>query len=280
MKGLIASNIAGTYKVYSDGVFYSCSIKKTLKSNRLVAVGDKVIFNEISSVIEDIEEPKNTLVRPAVNNIDLALVVSSIEEPEFSPYLILKFLTYFAYHNIPACLILSKSDLVQNNGKLQAFLNEFSKTHIKCFIINNKDPLTILPIKDVIRGKVVVFCGQSGVGKSTLINMIEPNFNRLVDNYSIALNRGKHKTKENIILPLLDDTYLVDTPGFSSLDLEMGKIAIRDNFPLISNYLNKCKYDNCLHIDEPNCAVKEAVKIEEISIDWYNIYVELIKDVK
>lgn len=278
MQGLIVSIIAGQYKIYSEGAFYTCSVKKSLKTTKNVSVGDNVLFDELKSIVLDVLPAKNSLIRPCVNNIDLSLIVSSIVQPEFSPYLILKFITYFTYRNIDVALILTKEDLSENNGELNVFLDEFKKTDIPFFVVSKNDDIAIEEIKKFIKGKKVLFCGQSGVGKSTLINRIEPNFNRLIGTYSFALNRGKHQTKENIILPLNDETYLIDSPGFSSLDLEMDKLAIRDNFPIISRFLNKCKFDNCLHLNEPNCAVKEAVKIEEISTRWYNYYVELLKD--
>lgn len=278
MKGRITSCIAGVFKVYLDGLFYNCTVKKTLKKQKLLFVGDYVEFDSSTFVISDVFPSKNSLIRPAVNNLDEALIISSIVEPKFSKYLILKFICYFNYHKINNCVIFTKDDLLENNEDLQGFLTELDEAHIKYFVTSKFDNNTNLKIKNYCYGKTVLFCGQTGVGKSSLLNSIQPNFNRLIDDYSFSLNRGKHKTKENIILPLNEETFLVDSPGFSSLDLSMSQIAIRDNFPLISSYMNMCKFDNCLHINEPDCAVKHAIKIEEISLDWYNIYKELIED--
>ena len=280
MEGILSSIIAGEYKVFCDGAFFSCTVKKSLKNSKKILVGSKVTFDESKMLITEIEEPKNSLIRPNVCNVDLAVVVSSIVEPLFSTYLILKFVTYFLYQRITPIVVFTKTDLAnaKNIEDLQGFLKNLEKANIKYFVLNKFENEKIQALKDFLKGKTCLFAGQSGVGKSSLINAIEPNFNRLIGEYSRYLNRGKHQTKENIILPLNDDTFLVDTPGFSSLDLNMDKISIRDNFPIISDFLNQCKYDNCLHLSEPNCKIKELVDSGEISKDWYNDYTELINN--
>lgn len=279
IKGRITSNIAGSYKVNANGIIYSCSLRGSLKFSRNITVGDFVMIDEEAGVIVSAEQPKNSMIRPKVSNIDIAFVVTSIDEPPFSKYLVLKFITYFRFQNIEPVIVFTKSDLDKNSEELQTFLNELEKSNVKYYVTSIHKEDDIPEIKDFCLGKTVLFCGQTGAGKSSLINKIEPNFERLIGNYSFALNRGKHQTKENILLPLNDETYLVDTPGFSSLDLKMSKIAVRDNFPLISEHINKCKFANCLHINEPECQVKKLVEIEEIPLDWYNIYKELINDV-
>lgn len=276
-KGRITSNIAGVYKVYSDGIFYTCSLKGLFRhKNKEIKVGDFALFDEESLVIVEILERKNEFLRPSVANVDIAFIVNSIEQPRFSKFLVLKYLTYVQFNAVTPVVIFTKSDLKEDK-EIDDFVQELRDANIKVFItsINKEDD--ILQITDLIEGKTALFFGQTGEGKSSLINKIDPCFNRLIGEYSYSLNRGKHRTKETILLPKNENTFYVDSPGFSSLELNMAPSDIRMNFPIILKYGNACRYDDCKHISEPECAVKKAVLDKIIPEEWYNIYVDLME---
>ncbi|MEG0034026.1 MAG: ribosome small subunit-dependent GTPase A [Bacilli bacterium] len=276
--GRVTSNIASNFKVYKNGAFYNCSLRGSFRiSSKNIKVGDYVVFDDESLVIVDIVKRNNEFTRPCIANVDQAFIVNSIEEPEFSKYLVLKYITYVKFNQIQPIVIFTKND-IKKNTKIDDFIAELRNAEIRCIVTASNDASSIAQIKELLDGKTSLFFGQTGAGKSTLINMIEPFFNRLIGEYSIFLNRGKHRTKETILLPINDNTFLVDTPGFSSLDLEMNISDIRTNFPLIERYRNSCKFDDCKHINEPECSVKKDVKMEIIPIEWYNIYVDLMEN--
>lgn len=283
MKARLVSNITSTYTVFKDGVFYKCNITGKMRYlKKTLIIGDYVDFNEETLLMSDVYPRKNDLIRPKIANIDYGIVVTSIKEPDFSRYLVLKFITYLNFSGISPIIVFTKSDLtnLKSNIDLSLFLEELNLANIKYYITTNKDASSVEGLLKQIKGSTSLFFGQTGSGKSSLINLICPSFKRLIGEFSVQLNRGKHKTKETIVLPYVDNSFLVDSPGFSSLDLDMAKEEIRMNFPIISQYSNQCRYDDCTHIHEPFCKVKELVSENKISESWYNVYKELMKDEK
>ena len=238
MTGIVVSKKYGNYVVYSDGVFYHASIRGTLKFTSKVYVGDEVVLSDNNYIIESVLQRKSLLKRPQIANIDQIVLVFSLVEPEFSYYLAFKYLTYANYNETPAIIILSKSDKLDD--KLAKEIKEvFNELNIPVYITSSKTKEGIKDAEELLKGKKSVLVGQSGVGKSSLLNAICPEYSREIGEYSEALGRGKHQTKEVVLLPF-EDGYLADTPGFSSLDLELSKLDIAHYFPGFENRYLQC----------------------------------------
>ena len=271
----VFSIIANRFTVFDGENSFVCTIKGKVKKFKKIMVGDYVSVNE-ENTIDDIFERKNSLIRPTISNVDYGVVVASIEEPKVSKHLILKFLTYLNYNHIEPIVLFTKSDL-KKDDLTDKFQKELSSAGILSFITSKNNAESFLNFINSQKNKTFLFFGQTGVGKSSIINLFDIEKKRLIGEYSQSLNRGKHQTKEKIIIKV-GDNYIADSPGFSSLDLNISKYIFRDYFPIISSYQDKCFFNDCKHLNEPKCAVKEDVKIGVIPEDWYNIYVTLMEE--
>ena len=271
----VFSIIANRFTVFDGENSFVCTIKGKVKKFKKIMVGDYVSVNE-ENTIDDIFERKNSLIRPTISNVDYGVVVASIEEPKVSKHLILKFLTYLNYNHIEPIVLITKSDL-KKDDLTDKFQKELSSAGILSFITSKNNAESFLNFINSQKNKTFLFFGQTGVGKSSIINLFDIEKKRLIGEYSQSLNRGKHQTKETIIIKV-GDNYIADSPGFSSLDLNISKYIFRDYFPIISSYQDKCFFNDCKHLNEPKCAVKEDVKIGVIPEDWYNIYVTLMEE--
>lgn len=279
MKGIILSKTYGVYNVLSldNNNEYILNIRGTLKKNKDIYVGDIVIFDESNKTIEDVIERNNFLIRPSIANLDYLIIVSSLVQPTFSFELVFKYLTYVNSRGIKPILVISKTDL--DHDKIDQEIKEvFDSYKIPTFFISSKSKEGIEEFKQFIKGKTVSFMGQSGVGKSSLLNALDASFKREEGEYSYALGRGKHQTKETILFPF-NDGFVADTPGFSSLDLKLKKDEIAKFFPRFEEFYVDCEFYDCNHILEKNCKVKEALKNNIISQKGYDCYLKLINDV-
>ena len=277
MEGRIVALSCGIYSVEADGIIFKVPARGLFRSRNIKPiVGDKVLIDESSCVINHVFDRESYLKRPPVANIDQMIIVQSLVEPEFSYQLLFKYLTYANASNIKAKIVLTKSDKYQNDEKLSEILMVFQKLGIEIYVISNKTKEGLDVLAPLFKGHVTCFIGQTGVGKSSLVNSIDPNFEREIGEYSLALGRGKHKTKEVILLPY-QEGYIVDTPGFSSLDLELFKEDLAIYFPGF-NKEEKCYFSDCLHISEHNCKIKEAVENGEIPKIAYDCYLKLSEE--
>lgn len=274
MEGKVLSNINGTYLIYTPTQIYKSKSRGVIRNKKQkIEVGDNVVFNPELNVIENILERKNYIIRPSMANIDLILVVESIKEPLFSYLLTFKHLTYANKNNIPFLLVISKIDNDEDYKKYLDIKNVFSLLGVEILPCSKFNPSYIESIKEKIKGKTICLLGQSGVGKSSLINLIDENFSRDEGEYSKSLGRGKHKTKEVVLLPYLDG-FIADTPGFSSLDLMCYKEELAIYFPGFQDY-NKCFYPSCLHISENKCYIKNELNSNKIPKIAYDCYLKL-----
>ena len=278
MEGIIVSIKYGTYLVNVNGVIYQTSPRGLLKFKDKLYVGDRVLLSSDNYIIIDVLERSSLLKRPPISNVSQILLIFSLKEPEFSYYLAFKYLTYANFNGIKASLILTKADK-SNEEEYREIKETFEKIGIKTFVTSSKKKEGIEEIKNLFKDNVSVLIGQSGVGKSSLLNAIDENFTREVGEYSLALGRGKHKTKEVLLLPYMDG-FIADTPGFSSLELEMNKLQVAQYFPSFENDALECFYSNCLHISEKNCKIKEKVSGGEIPAIAYENYLKLIEEVE
>ena len=276
MIGYVVSKKYGQYIVEADGVFYNAMVRGTLKLKDRVYVGDQVLLSDDNYVIYEILERKSLLKRPQISNVEQMILVFSLVEPEFSYYLAFKYLTYANYNEVPALIVLSKADKA-DASKIEEIKQVFSKLDIPVYVTSSKKQEGIEEVKNLFKEKISVLVGQSGVGKSSLLNAIDPNYTREIGEYSEALGRGKHQTKEVVLLPYAGG-YIADTPGFSSLDLNLSKLEIAHYFPGFKDLYLNCFYSNCLHQNEKECKVKEAVKEGIIPSIAYENYIKLLSE--
>lgn len=285
MKNLVVSGNKRQYKIVdleNKKEFLATPRKTLLNQKGPIFIGDYV---EIASdgTIVNFQERKNQLIRPRIVNLDLAIVVCSTIEPDFSSYLLDKFLTYLDFCNIPSIIAFTKKDKLdlERVNQIEKYISYYKSLGYKCYFTSIKDN-AYLELKELIKGKVVAFMGQTGAGKSSLTNLIDPNYNRAIGSYSTSLGRGKHQTKEVILLPF-DEGFIGDTPGFSSLDLKM--IGLKETdlamfFPGFYKYATKCYFNNCRHILEKSCQVKLALENGKLNQESYQNYVKLLMEMK
>ena len=287
MLGKIIKGIAGFYYVYAeDEEIYACKAKGIFrKDNQKPLVGDDV---EITVLHEKDKEGslirilprKNFLIRPAVANVDQAFVIFALEDPKPNFMLLDRFLIMMEQAGLPAKICFNKKDLAR----------EDETAHI-CEIYRNCGYQVILSstvkqegieeIRNALRGKTTVVAGPSGVGKSSLTNTLQGEIKMETGEISKKLKRGRHTTRHSQVIPIGKDTYLMDTPGFSSLyltDMEEGEL--KDYFREFRKYEGQCRFQGCVHIHEPGCAVKEALNSQEISSLRYEDYLGLYEELK
>ena len=280
MEGKILSTVGGLYKVYSKGVVYNLFSRGSIKhkSFSLIA-GDNISFDENENVIVKVFDRKNSLIRPHAANVDLMMITMSVVEPELSPELVYKFLTYANLNEIPAAVLFTKMDKLTDTNKVDTLRKDLEKLGYKVFLISRENSENLRELQDFLANKTTIIMGQTGVGKSTAINLIDPQFNRKIGEYSDALGRGKHQTKEVVLLPYRNG-FIGDTPGFSSLELDLYKEDLAHYFPgYEAHYLN-CYFSNCLHQNEKECKIKEEIAKGNLSKEGYDIYIKLLNQLE
>lgn len=275
MEGRIVGLNCGYYSVLADGIIFKVKARGAFRNKSIKpVVGDKVELDDTYFVINTLYPRSTYLKRPVIANLSQILIVSSLVEPEFSYLLAFKYLTYANLHEVKARIILTKSDKYIDKDKIDDIKKVFNQLDIDVFVISNKTKEGLDDIRKLFRNEITCLIGQTGVGKSSLINSIDPEFNRNIGEYSEALGRGKHETKEVILLPY-EGGFIADTPGFSSLDLELYKEEIAQYFPGFNTRFTECYFSNCLHISEKRCKVKEALESKEIPEIAYESYLKL-----
>ena len=272
MKGIIIKNISNDYTVNCDGIHYICKPRGKFRlNNQTPLVGDVVTIDEENKYILEIQKRKNSLIRPSVSNVDIAVIVTSVKHPDFDSNLLDKQLTIISFNNITPIIYFTKIDLLN-----QEELNEMNQIISYYKEIGYSVSTTPVDLLNLIENKIVVLTGQSGAGKSTLLNKIDPSLELKTDEISIALGRGKHTTRHTELFET-HNSFIVDTPGFSKLDFNnMSNIDIRDNMKEMFDNLHLCKYSDCMHIKEDGCHIKVLVDNKEILESRYNNYKNFI----
>ena len=299
MKGKVIKSTGSWYLVrFPDGTTTECRIrgKFRLKGIRLtnpVAVGDIVEVENSGedAVIVKIEERRNYIIRKSVNlskeahvlaaNVDLAALVVTISHPETSLVFIDRFLAVAEAYSIPALLIFNKVDIYSDEEKeyLDALIYMYSQIGYKCMKVSGETSYGVSELFDYIKGKTSVFSGQSGVGKSTLINAMAPNLKLKTGEISSAHDSGKHTTTFAEMFDLPEQTSLIDTPGIRGLGMvDMTKEELPHYFPEIFKESTNCKFNNCSHTHEPGCAVLQAIEEGKISESRYASYMDMLEE--
>lgn len=278
MEGRIVALSCGIYSVEANGVIYKVPARGLFrKSNIKPVVGDIVELDELNFVISEVHPRVSNLKRPPIANIDQMLIVESLTQPDFSYLLAFKYLTYANMNNIKAKIVLTKSDRFIDKEKIEEIINVFKQIDIDVYVVSNKTLDGLEEVKKLFKDHVTCLIGQTGVGKSSLINAVDPNYERAIGEFSHALGRGKHQTKEVVLLPY-QGGYIADTPGFSSLELDLYKEDLATYFPGFTERYLDCYFSNCLHISENRCVVKEALAKGEISQIAYDCYLKLSEE--
>ena len=274
MEGIIIKNQSNNYTVKTKKGLYICKPRGKFRNDKVIPlVGDYVVIDDINNYLLEIKSRKNSLIRPPIANIDIALIAVSVKEPNFDSNLLDKLLTVISYNNTTPVICLTKLDLLNKEElkNIEKIANYYES--IGYIVVKNTD---IRRIKEIISGKKVVIAGQSGAGKSSLLNRLDKNLYLETNEISKALGRGKHTTR-CITLYEIDDALIADTPGFSSVDFRgMTKLDIRDNMKEMFDNLEYCKYRDCMHIKEDDCHVKELVNNGKILLSRYNNYKSFI----
>ena len=273
MVGKIIKQISNDYTVKVNDKLYTCKPRGKFRNLGVTPlVGDNVVIDEDNNYILDILERKNQLERPSISNIDQVVIVTSVKIPDFSSNLLDKLLVIIEFNNIKPIICFTKLDLLGNEElkDIENIMRYYKR--IGYDVYKNTDP----ELKDIFKDKITVFAGQSGAGKSSLLNRLDSSLNLEIGDVSIALGRGKHTTRHTELIEVLGG-YIADTPGFSSIDFNgMTKTDIRDNFIEFNEYKEGCEYKDCMHINEHICAIKDNIKSGNILTSRYENYLKFI----
>ena len=274
MIGKIIKQISNDYTVKLDNEIVVCKARgKFRKMGITPLVGDNVVIDKENNYIMQILERKNELERPSVANIDQAVIVTSVKIPDFSSNLLDKLLNVIEFNNIKPIICFTKLDLLNEEELKEIRDIQVYYKRIGYEVYDNTD----IRLKDAFKDKITVFAGQSGAGKSSLLNMLDNSLNLEIGEVSIALGRGRHTTRHTELIEVLDGL-IADTPGFSALDFNgMSKEDIRDNFIEFNEYKEYCEYKDCMHLNEKKCAIKENVENKIILNSRYENYLKFIE---
>ncbi len=286
MHGRIIKGIAGFYYVYADdGNTYECKAKGIFRKDRLKPmVGDEVTAdildeNEHTGNITGILPRRNILIRPAAANVDQALIVFALTHPEPNYIMLDKLLLQFSIQNVRAVIVFNKEDLVKDSDKEKVsgiYVKSGADLLFTCATKNQG----IDELRSVLRGRLSCVAGPSGVGKSSLINCLQNEVKAETGDISRKAERGKHTTRHSEIIPISDDTFIMDTPGFSSFDVLIDDPeTLKDHYEEFISYTG-CRFQPCSHTHEPDCMVKEAVERGQISRERYDNYMLIYSELK
>lgn len=287
MQGKIVKGIAGFYYVHvAESGIYECKAKGAFRNQKVKPlVGDNVRLEVLDEEqkkgnIEEILPRKNELIRPAVANIDQALVIFAAAKPKPNFNLLDRFLILMQYQKVPAVVCFNKQDMVDAE-ELQLLKNTYESAGYQVIFTSAAKEEGIQAVRDLLKGKTTTVAGPSGVGKSSLINLLSPEAEMETGDISRKIERGKHTTRHSELFALDENTFICDTPGFSSIYLpEMEKEELGIYFPEIAEYEPFCRFQGCAHIHEPGCGVKEALEEKKISPTRYDNYKLLYEELK
>lgn len=298
--GLVMRSTGSWYDVRSnEGTIMQCRLKgkfkiKGFKVTNPIAVGDKVVYeleDEVrnAGIISDILPRENYIIRQSVHktahghllatNLDQAVLIATLDFPRTSLGFIDRFLVAAESFRIPTVLVFNKLDLL--NAEQIAYQNELTELYeslnYKCIFTSAVDGTGVDDFFNILQGKVSLISGHSGVGKSTLVNAIAPDLDLRTSEVSTFANKGVHTTTFAEMFEIAHETFIIDSPGIKELGLaDMQKEEIGHYFPEILEIMSQCRFHNCMHLDEPNCAVKEAVMEERIAQSRYFSYLSMM----
>lgn len=281
MQGRIIKIVSNQYTVLlQDERIVPCVAMGKVRLQIQPVVGDFVEVDQLEGQlgIQKVLERKNQMIRPAIANVDQVLIVMSCKEPDFSSLLVDRLLFLVQHAGIEPVIIITKMDLAVANDTIYQDIADYQKSGYSV-VLCQMDQLDN-ELAKVLKGKVTVLTGQSGVGKSSLLNRLNPDFQIQTQKISKALGRGKHTTRHTELHQVAQG-WVADTPGFSSLDFShMSAEELAASVREFQPYLNQCRFRNCHHINEPGCAIKTALEKKEISEVRYQHYLEVYQMIK
>lgn len=286
MIGKVIKKHGGFYVVNVENVHYECKLsgKQKHRQRDHIVAGDLVDFEPESDAdasrgyITAIQERRNFIPRPGIANVDQILIVAAVKEPSYDFFLLDKLLGLAYYYDIPPVLCFSKMDLATAEDE-KTVRSYYRDTGIELLFVSEQSALA--DIRALCHNKTTVLTGNSGVGKSSMINRLLGRDVQAVQNISMKLNRGKNTTRTAEFFQF-EGGFIVDTPGFSALDfpLDMKKVALKDLYPEYVKAANECRFNNCVHVNEPNCAVKALVDEGVLSEERYQNYKKLYQELE
>lgn len=302
MEGLVMKSTGSWYHVLADGKGYECRTRgklrlKGYKVTNPIAVGDRVIFDleknsdEQTGVIMQILPRHNYIIRKSIHktahshliasNIDQAMLMATVAYPRTSLGFIDRFAVAAESFRIPTVLVFNKIDILEKQGHeyIDELIELYEKVGIKCLKISALEQEGIEQVSDILKNKRTLIAGHSGVGKSTLINKINPDINQKIGEMSDFAQKGTHTTTYAHMFELAENTFIIDTPGIKEYGLvEMNDQELSDYFPEMRALIGACKFHDCTHTHEPDCAVLTAVENGEIAASRYVSYLSILED--
>lgn len=284
--GKIVKGIGGFYYVDADDVIYECKARGSFRKQKISPlVGDNVEIsinqdNNAENTINTILPRKNELVRPPLANLDTLFIVASLVDPKINPPIIDKLIAIAEFKHIELVLILTKVDLCPD---YKEYVDIYEKAGFKVIVCDNTNGTGADEVKALMKDKISAFTGNTGVGKSTLLNNIFPNLELATGETSKKLGRGRHTTRHCELFKV-EGGYIADTPGFSALDFERCEKILKDDLPYcfreFEPYLDGCKFSTCAHVNDKGCAVCKAVEDGLISSSRHDSYIQMYNEVK
>lgn len=290
MQGKIVKGISGFYYVHVvEFGIYECKAKGAFRNQKIKPlVGDNVeivVLDEAEKKgnIEEILPRENELIRPAVANIDLALIIFAAAKPQPNFNLLDRFLIMMEYQKVPVSICFNKTDLVTEE-ELHTFADIYEVCGYHIVFTSAKQEHGIEEMLELLQGKTTAVAGPSGVGKSSLVNRLQPNIQMETGAISRKIERGKHTTRHSEIIPIYGNTYIMDTPGFSTLNIPgFEKEDLQQYYPDFVPFEPYCRFKGCSHINEPDCGVKNAIlegKISNLRYENYKLLYEELKNIR
>ncbi len=283
-EGLILQGIGGFYYVETADAVYECKARGSFRRDGITPVaGDRVeiaVGDDGTGRLQRVLPRRNVLVRPPIANLDQLAVIASIDEPPPQPLLLDKLIAIAEENGIEPLLLITKADLRDTT----AWEDCYRAVGLPVFTVTVTAPETAAPLREYLRGKITAFAGNSGVGKSSLLNVIDPSWNRETGEISQKLGRGRHTTRSAVLFPLEGGGYLADTAGFSALDMErvhpISRDSLSDCFREFRPFFGRCRFTGCAHVHEPDCAIKAAVEEGVIPRSRYESYLAMYAQAK
>ncbi len=284
LEGRIIQSIGGFYYVEAANAVYECRARGIFRKNGMTPlVGDRVaidLLEEGKAALSRILERRNSLIRPPVANLDCLVIVIAVAEPAPVPLVIDQMVAIAEKNGIAPVIVINKADL----GDTARWEDTYRLAGLPVYTLSAFDPPAVQPLRTALAGRMSAFTGNSGVGKSSLLNAMYPDLKLATGEISQKLGRGRHTTRSVSLYPLPEGGYIADTPGFSSLDMERAQPILKDELPAcfreFAPYLGQCRFTSCAHVKEKDCAVRQAVEEGRIAPSRYESYVALFEQVK
>ena len=286
MQGKIIRGIGGFYYINAGNSIYECKAKGSFRKDGIrPLVGDDCIIDILDEKnrlanITSILPRHSEIIRPAVANVDQAMIIFAISRPEPNFNLLDRFIIQISQKDLPCIIVINKMDLADDDQR-----REIEEAYVACGCrvvftsVSNREGVE--EIRKLIKGKTTTVAGPSGVGKSSMINLLQSAVKMQTGVLSDKIDRGKHTTRHSELIPIDEDTYILDTPGFSSLNLfDVSTDTLKDYYYEFEDYAAECRFLDCKHISEPDCRVKKAVESGEVSRLRYENYLTLYRECK